>query len=67
VEAAKSYDFDKVKKEFENIKNYDGIIGKISFSASNHLGIQDSDVGLGAANDYTAPESLGFLPQLKTA
>lgn len=67
VESAKSYDFDKVKKEFENIKNYDGILGKISFSSSSHLGIQDADVGLGAANDYTAPESLGFLPQLKTA
>jgi branched-chain amino acid transport system substrate-binding protein len=63
VESAKSFDYAKVKKELENIHNYDGMIGKISFKSSDHHGVQTESMTGGSPSDFTAPESLGFLPQ----
>lgn len=62
IESEKSFDYAKVKKGLEGVKNYEGVLGTISFSPTNHLGISPADFGMGVINDLTAPESLGFLP-----
>jgi ABC-type branched-subunit amino acid transport system substrate-binding protein len=62
VESVKSFDYAKVRKGLEGVKDYDGVLGKISFSPNSHLGISPDDFGMGVINDLTAPESLGFLP-----
>lgn len=66
VEGVRTFDVAKVKPALENLKNYDGIIARISFSKTNHIGVPDDAVGLGVPTPGTAPESLGFLPQLAT-
>jgi branched-chain amino acid transport system substrate-binding protein len=63
VEGVKTFDVTKVLPAFESLKNFDGIIGKISFSKSNHIGVSDDSVILGSPAT-SAPEALGFLPQV---
>jgi branched-chain amino acid transport system substrate-binding protein len=63
IEAAKSFDYAKVKTEMEHVTNFDGIIGKLSFTPTDHHGVQDSQMTGGSPSDFSAPESLGFLPQ----
>jgi branched-chain amino acid transport system substrate-binding protein len=63
IESAKSFDYAKVKRELENVHDYDGIIGKISFKSGDHHGVQTASMTGGSPSDFSAPESLGFLPQ----
>jgi branched-chain amino acid transport system substrate-binding protein len=44
IETAKSFDVDDVKDAIENITNYDGVGGKLSFSKTNHNGLSDDQV-----------------------
>jgi branched-chain amino acid transport system substrate-binding protein len=65
IEGAKSFDVAKVKPALESVKDFDGIIGKLSFSKTDHIAVSDDAVVLGSpASD--APESFGVLPQLAT-
>lgn len=66
IEGVKSFEVAKVKPALESLKNFDGIIGRISFSKTNHIGVGDDAVALGMPTPGTAPEALGFLPQLAT-
>jgi branched-chain amino acid transport system substrate-binding protein len=63
IEQAKSFDPDKVKTQLENLKDFQGLIGKFTFTKQSHLGIVPDDIGVGEVTDLTAPESMGFLPK----
>lgn len=62
IESANSFDTDKVRKAMNSIHSYDGLLGKISFSDSNHLAFADDQLTVAKPNDLTDPKAHGFLP-----
>lgn len=62
IEQARTFDVDRVRRELENLKDFQGLIGKFTFTKQSHLGIRQEDIGIGVVTDLSAPESLGFLP-----
>jgi branched-chain amino acid transport system substrate-binding protein len=62
IEAANSFDYAKVKSALESITNYQGMLGSMTFTSSNHLALADSAL-VAAVPDYSGPESLGYLPR----
>jgi branched-chain amino acid transport system substrate-binding protein len=62
IESANSFDPGKVRDALNSIHNYDGLLGKISFSGSNHLAFADDQLTVGRPTDLTDPKAHGFLP-----
>jgi hypothetical protein len=64
IESSKSFAYDRVKKALDSTRDFDGILGKLTFSSSDHHGISEDSVTLAKVTDPKVPESLGFLPQI---
>ena len=62
IDQAKSFDTAKVKDSLNNVKNYDGLLGKINFSATSHLAFADDQLTVASPNDLTSSSAQGFLP-----
>ncbi len=61
IEQEKSFDTEKIKRALDNVKGYDGMLGKISFSATNHSGISVDQVGVGTVMSAKDPKSIGVF------
>lgn len=57
VEQEKSFDVEAIKRGMDNVKNYDALIGKISFSPTNHCGISMDDITLASVASAKDPRS----------
>ena len=44
VEREKRFDTERIKKAFDATKNYDGMIGRISFTPENHCALDASQI-----------------------
>ena len=64
IEDEKSFDVEKVKRGFDAVKNYPGMLGTISFTPENHCGIPLSDVVLASIASGKDPKAIGCLREL---
>lgn len=62
VETANSFDPAKVRGALNSVHNYDGLLGKISFSSSSHLAFGDDQLTVARPTDLTDSKAHGFLP-----
>ncbi|ODU07175.1 MAG: hypothetical protein ABS81_02425 [Pseudonocardia sp. SCN 72-86] len=61
VEDVGTFDPAKVKPALDAVKDYDGILGKISFSAQDHGGFATDEVALGVVASGKDPRSQGVF------
>ena len=48
IEGEKSFDSDKIKRALDNVRNYPGLLGPISFTPTNHTGIGPDQIAMGS-------------------
>lgn len=61
IEQEKSFEPDKLKRALDNTKNYPGLLGKMSFSATDHTGIGPDEIAMGTLLSVKDPRSLGVF------
>jgi len=61
IEAEKSFDPDKVKRAMDNVRNYPGLLGPITFTPTNHTGIGADEIAMGTLSSARDPRSLGVF------
>jgi len=61
IEQEKSFDTDRVKRALDNVRDYDGMLGRISFTPQNHTAISSDQVSLGTVMSARDPRSLGVF------
>lgn len=59
AEKEKSLDPDVIKRALDNVRNYPGMLGSISFTKERHTGIGQEDVVLASAASVKDPKSMG--------
>jgi len=61
IEGEKSFEPEKVKRAMDNVKNYPGLLGPISFSPTNHTGIGPEEIAMGSLSSARDARSLGVF------
>ncbi|AUC99109.1 hypothetical protein CWS35_36325 [Bradyrhizobium sp. SK17] len=61
VEAEKSFDVETIKRGLDNVKGYQGLLGKITLSADSHSGIGLDDIVLVSVASGLDPRALGCM------
>lgn len=61
VETAKSFDPEKVKAVLDNTKGFKGMLGNMSFTATNHSGLGADDVVLASIASAKDPKSMSIF------
>ncbi|HWS74985.1 MAG TPA: ABC transporter substrate-binding protein, partial [Quisquiliibacterium sp.] len=47
IEQEKSFEPDRIKRALDNVKGYDALVGKISFTPTNHTGLGPDELAMG--------------------
>ena len=63
VEAEKRFDTERIKKAFDAVKNYPGMIGNISFTPENHCALDASQVVMATVLSGKDPKAMGCFRQ----
>ncbi len=61
IEDVKSFDPDKVKQAMDNVKNYPGLLGPISFTPTNHTGIGPDEIVMGTLSSVKDSRAMGVF------
>ena len=61
IEDVKSFDPDKVKRAMDNVKNYPGLLGPISFTPANHTGIGPDEIVMGTLSSVKDSRAMGVF------
>ena len=61
IEQEKSFEPEKLKRALDNTKNYPGLLGKMSFSATDHTGIGPDEIAMGTLLSVKDPRSMGVF------
>lgn len=61
IEDIKTFDVAKVKKALDGVQGYDGILGRVSFTADNHGGLGADALALGVVSSGNEPEAQGVF------
>ncbi|HMN78652.1 MAG TPA: ABC transporter substrate-binding protein [Burkholderiaceae bacterium] len=61
IEQEKSFEPDKVKRALDNVKNYPGLLGPISFTPTNHTGIGPDEIAMGTLASARDPKAAGVF------
>ena len=61
IEAEKSFEPEAIKRGLDNLKNFKGLLGDISFATENHSGIGEKDVVLVSVASGQDPRAMGCL------
>ena len=61
IEQEKSFDPEKVKRALDNVKGYDALVGKISFTPTNHTGLGPDELAMGTLISVKKSQSLGLF------
>jgi branched-chain amino acid transport system substrate-binding protein len=59
VETEKRFDTERIRKAFDAVKNYPGMIGNISFTPENHCALDASQVVMATVLSGKDPKSMG--------
>lgn len=66
IEQENTFDTEKIKRALDNVKGYDGMLGKMSFTPQNHTGISVDQVSLGTVLSAKDPRALGVFREEAT-
>ena len=61
IEGEKSFDPDKIKRAMDNVKNYPGLVGPISFTKTNHTGIGPDEIVLATLSSVKDARAMGVF------
>jgi ABC-type branched-subunit amino acid transport system substrate-binding protein len=61
IEAEKTFEPEKLKRALDNVKNYPGLLGPITFTPTNHTGIGADEIAMGSLGSARDPKSLGVF------
>jgi branched-chain amino acid transport system substrate-binding protein len=61
IESEKSFDPEKVKRAMDATKDYDGLLGKLNFTATNHAAISIEDMTMATLLSGRDPKSQGVF------
>lgn len=61
IEQEKSFDVEKLKRALDNVKNYPGLLGPISFTATDHTGIDADQLAMGTLLSVKDPKAMGLF------
>ncbi|MDE2362700.1 MAG: ABC transporter substrate-binding protein [Hyphomicrobiales bacterium] len=61
IEAEKSFETEAIRRGLDNLKNYKGLMGDISFTPENHSGIGIKDVVLVSVASGQDPRAMGCM------
>jgi branched-chain amino acid transport system substrate-binding protein len=61
IEQEKSFDPEKVKRAMDNVKNYPGLVGPISFTPTDHTGVGPDQIAMGTLASVKDARSLGVF------
>ena len=64
VNAEKKFDADLIKKAFDATKNYDGMIGRISFTPQNHCALDGDQMVMVTLLSGKSPKAMGCFREL---
>ena len=59
IESEKSFDPDKVERALDNVKNYPGLLGPISFTSTNHTGLGPDHIAMATLLSRKDSRSMG--------
>lgn len=61
IEQEKSFEPDRIKRALDNVKGYDALVGKISFTPTNHTGLGADELAMGTLISVKKQQSLGLF------
>ena len=61
IEQEKSFEPDKLKRALDNVKGYDALVGKISFTPDNHTGLGPDELAMGTLISVKRQQSMGVF------
>lgn len=61
IEQEKSFDPERVKRALDNVKGYDALVGKMSFTPTNHTGVGPEELAMGTLISVKDPQAMGVF------
>ena len=61
IEQEKSFEPEKLKRALDNVKGYDALVGKISFTPDNHTGLGPDELAMGTLISVKRQQSMGVF------
>lgn len=61
IEQEKSFEPDRIKRALDNVKGYDALVGKISFTPTNHTGLGPEELAMGTLISVKKSQSQGLF------
>lgn len=61
IEQEKSFEPEKIKRALDNVKGYDALVGKISFTPENHTGLGADELAMGTLISVKRQQSMGLF------
>jgi ABC-type branched-subunit amino acid transport system substrate-binding protein len=61
IEQEKSFDPVKIKRALDNVKGYEALVGKISFTPDNHTGLGPDELAMGTLISVKRQQSMGVF------
>lgn len=61
IEQEKSFEPEKIKRALDNVKGYDALVGKISFTPTNHTGLGAEELAMGTLISVKKQPSQGLF------
>jgi len=61
IEQEKSFEPEKIKRALDNVKGYDALVGKISFTPTNHTGIGPEELAMGTLISVKRQQAMGLF------
>ena len=61
IEQEKSFEPEKLKRALDNVKGFDALVGKISFTPENHTGLGPDELAMGTLISVKKPQAAGLF------
>lgn len=61
IEQEKSFEPEKIKRALDNVKGYDALVGKISFTPENHTGLGADELAMGTLISVKRQQAMGLF------
>jgi ABC-type branched-subunit amino acid transport system substrate-binding protein len=61
IEQEKSFEPERIKRALDNVKGYDALVGKISFTPTNHTGLGPDELAMGTLISVKRQQAMGVF------
>jgi branched-chain amino acid transport system substrate-binding protein len=61
IEAEKTFEPDKLKRALDNVKNHPGLLGPMTFTATDHTGIGAEQIAMATLVSVKDPRAMGMF------